>query len=204
VFWWWLVLLWFFFVLNFCSQCKVGGIDLRLSCVLQHTCVRFKPYLSLAYSFRASSVVFLRNNFVTQFCRLKSQFVQVQKTVILCCIYLHLMFTTSINLHCCSIMMVWHVLTVSCYMWQSALCKCQCLVCFSSRLCFCFQSAKLCIACKLWWQCAGCHGRPVSGQKTGGRKQSPSTNSQSKTSMAKMSLWRSTGKQAVDTCHRWW
>ena len=110
------MLLWFFFVLNFCSQCKVGGIDLRLSCVLQHTCVRFKPYLSLAYSFRASSVVFLHNNFVTQFCRLKSQFVQVQKTVILCCIYLHLMFTTGINLHCCSIMMVWRVLTVSCYM----------------------------------------------------------------------------------------
>jgi len=67
--------------------------------------------------------------------------------------------------------------------------------------CLCFKLAELGTLSELRWQCDGCCVRPVSGLKTGGRKQSPFMNSRSKVSMVKTFLWTSTGKQAVDSHH---
>ena len=75
--------------------------------------------------------------------------------------------------------------------------RCLIFLCLLKLLCFCFQLVKLHRESEIG-ECDGCYVRPVSGQKTGGRKQSPSMNSRSKVSMVKIFLWRSTGKQAAD------
>ena len=154
----------------------------------------------MAYSLRASSVVFPRNIFITQLCQLKSQFVQVQKKSFAVVFTFILTLSTNITIDCRSIMTPWH--GVSHLSWHLSYRKClQChhKVCFSFFLFF--KLAKLGTLSELRWQCDGCCVRPVSGLKTGGRKQSPSMNSRSKVSMVKTFLWTSTGKQAVDS-HR--